>query len=819
MLQNLKLLDVVTACVLVAAFVWLGSTAVGIDPPGPPMVLPNMRVNDPMGPDGLPSQPACCTEDEPCALPECCINLSPNCPDPDDPPCCSEVPMPPGCPAEECCFNEAVCDDDPWLQNEPTISVAPWNPDVLIAAWNDRSYLTQSGTREDTGIGFAISRDGGGTWLRIERGPGYDPCEPNPAPTLTSGDAFTRVDLCDPVGPCELSQSALAGRSWGCSAQADPAAAIGAGGHLYLVGLSNGRSSAPFFARLQIDPLVADPLSGWETALVPVGATGSAVDKPFITADPDDETVYVHWSAASFPEGSVVLTISYGAGCDFFDPPQCPPEVPAGHQGVRLAYDESLDAVKWGSASGIAPDGEVHFIWRQAGSLLLLPNVIHRIRLRTLVSQGETLEFDPPLPPPGVTPCGNPQYEQYCERGIIHGQPGYENEAAGGYRPLNVHLVGKSTNFKVLVHPSIAVDPNDPLDRCKRGGYVYVAYAAEERPWEFDNYNDPSYCYPYDPTGPQGPDVAGRTIDSNIYVVHSRDGGTTWSAPVQVPTPTAALAPQTCGDDPGEDDVPCGKHYPFQFFPWIAVGDSGRVGVMYYDTSIDNDVSLPGIGNRCDDNVIYQIRFTYSLDGGVTWSTPGTVSEELSETQSFDPNDPFVFIGDYAGMTVTTGASGQGNFHPVWTDLREWTDAAREQPDKTEGDIYTATVTVEQPVYSMGDYDRDGDVDMADFKAISTCANAGLPIPPSCEILDFDRNNVIDKNDEVLFEQCRTGRAAGSSSGGDPGALEAMVTWTTQVMSTQERSVQADVMRQTAPSFDPIEAAEMESFADAIDPP
>ncbi len=91
-------------------------------------------------------------------------------------------------------------------------------------------------------------------------------------------------------------------------------------------------------------------------------------------------------------------------------------------------------------------------------------------------------------------------------------------------------------------------------------------------------------------------------------------------------------------------------------------------------------------------------------------------------------------------------------------------------------------------------------------------------MPPLCEILDFNRDNVIDKKDEGLFGQCRTGRAAGSSGGSDPAAFEAMVTWTTEVMSTQESTELANAMRQAAPSFDAIEATEMDAFADAIDP-
>jgi hypothetical protein len=147
------------------------------------------------------------------------------------------------------------------------------------------------------------------------------------------------------------------------------------------------------------------------------------------------------------------------------------------------------------------------------------------------------------------------------------------------------------------------------------------------------------------------------------------------------------------------------------------------------------------------------------------------------------------------------------------------------------GDIYTTEVVVEDSVFSMGDFDRDYDVDMDDFANFNTCGVQ--PLPPRCEILDFDRDNQIGNNDAFGLMGCFTGPLTGTegesaAAGGgtwqesagqeatDP--LDAMVGWCMATMTAGERAELAESIRTAAEGAVFTEAARMSRFADAIDP-
>lgn len=121
----------------------------------------------------------------------------------------------------------------------------------------------------------------------------------------------------------------------------------------------------------------------------------------------------------------------------------------------------------------------------------------------------------------------------------------------------------------------------------------------------------------------------------NIYVRHSDDGGTTWSAETKV-----------------NDDTNHADH----FHNAIAVllkGLPGTVGVSFYDT-------------RRDSSRIKTDRyFTYSIDGGVTWAKNVRITSAQSDETA--PGSDFGNqYGDYQGMYPDPSVGA----HMSWTDSR-----------------------------------------------------------------------------------------------------------------------------------------------------
>jgi hypothetical protein len=139
------------------------------------------------------------------------------------------------------------------------------------------------------------------------------------------------------------------------------------------------------------------------------------------------------------------------------------------------------------------------------------------------------------------------------------------------------------------------------------------------------------------------------------------------------------------------------------------------------------------------------------------------------------------------------------------------------------GDPYTVAVQVDDPLHSLGDYNRDYHVSMEDFRAFTACATT--PLAPLCEILDMNRNNVIDNGDQVLFFDCYTGPPEGASGAGAEGFSEeladdlaTMAAWTLAEMPVDQRAKLADEMRALAKTTGAPEAPLLLGYADVIDP-
>jgi Neuraminidase (sialidase) len=110
-----------------------------------------------------------------------------------------------------------------------------------------------------------------------------------------------------------------------------------------------------------------------------------------------------------------------------------------------------------------------------------------------------------------------------------------------------------------------------------------------------------------------------------VVVIHSTDGGTTWSKPVPV--------------------APRGETHD-QFFPWLSVSPAGLVGVSWFDRR--NDPA----------NVSYQAYAAISSDGGESFQPDVQLTTAFS-----NPNNGHI-LGDYAGNTW----DGPNYFIAAWMD-------------------------------------------------------------------------------------------------------------------------------------------------------
>ncbi len=121
-----------------------------------------------------------------------------------------------------------------------------------------------------------------------------------------------------------------------------------------------------------------------------------------------------------------------------------------------------------------------------------------------------------------------------------------------------------------------------------------------------------------------------RNGDTDVFLIHSDDGGTTWSPRVRV----------------NDDAIGNGAE---QFFTWFDVDPvTGFVYAVFYDRR-----AYPPGSTATD------VYLAISEDGGTTF-----VNEKISETP-FSPN-PSIFFGDYNGISAFAG-----RIRPIWTRMDE----------------------------------------------------------------------------------------------------------------------------------------------------
>jgi hypothetical protein len=101
----------------------------------------------------------------------------------------------------------------------------------------------------------------------------------------------------------------------------------------------------------------------------------------------------------------------------------------------------------------------------------------------------------------------------------------------------------------------------------------------------------------------------------DVVFARSTNGGATWSAPVRINT------------DPGTN--------AFHWFGTISVAPNGRVDVCWYDTRSNTN------------NLFSELYYSYSVNGGVTWSPNTPVSPAFDSSIGYPQQSK---IGDYIGM-------------------------------------------------------------------------------------------------------------------------------------------------------------------------
>jgi hypothetical protein len=124
------------------------------------------------------------------------------------------------------------------------------------------------------------------------------------------------------------------------------------------------------------------------------------------------------------------------------------------------------------------------------------------------------------------------------------------------------------------------------------------------------------------------------TNGTDVMFARSTNGGVSFSAPVRI-----------------NDDATTNK---WHWFGTFSVAPNGRLDAVWYDTRNDQN------------NLLSQLFYSYSTDGGVTWSANVAVSQPFDPTQGWPQQDK---IGDYITIVSDNGGgnvaySATFNFNP-----------------------------------------------------------------------------------------------------------------------------------------------------------
>ena len=136
---------------------------------------------------------------------------------------------------------------------------------------------------------------------------------------------------------------------------------------------------------------------------------------------------------------------------------------------------------------------------------------------------------------------------------------------------------------------------------------------------------------------------SGFTDGSDVMFVRSTDGGSTFSAPRRI------------NDDPA-------NHSKWHWFGALSVAPNGRIDVVWYDT------------RNAADNTTSQLFYSYSSDGGSTWSPNAAVSNPFNPfvgyPNQFKLGDYITVVSDDENANVAYAATFNGEEDIYYVRIR-----------------------------------------------------------------------------------------------------------------------------------------------------
>lgn len=167
-----------------------------------------------------------------------------------------------------------------------------------------------------------------------------------------------------------------------------------------------------------------------------------------------------------------------------------------------------------------------------------------------------------------------------------------------------------------------------------------------------------------------------------------------------------------------------------------------------------------------------KIHFIDMLAPGFVWNNSSTwtykriPSLTIYATHDYCTNgsaNPYQLVQAYRNLNQTDPIAGTSNPSGSWTRY-DFSDAtgikelyvSTDYCENTLDDLFLRT-SAQHP--ATGDFDNDGDIDLADFTTFLACFNgpARPPAQANCVEPDFDNDNDVDLTDFTVFLSCFNG--------------------------------------------------------------